>query len=137
MKMFNVKSGLIALLVSSTLAAPVVANGTSAQLPSVMAKAVAGDRLAQAKLGYMYKVGNGVQRDVTASEAWYAKSIENLNPQQIFELAGEYWTGSQKIDRNPTQAYKLYVLSAEKGSIQAKYTLASRYEQTHFLWENE
>ena len=134
MKMFNVKSGLIALLVSSTLAAPVVANGASAQLPSVMAKAVAGDRLAQAKLGYMYKVGNGVQRDVTASEAWYAKSIENLNPQQIFELAGEFWSGSQKIIET-SQAYKL--LFCQQKALSAKYTLASRYEQTHFLWENE
>ena len=131
-----IKTIFVTTFTATLVSTPVLADSDKS-VSLLTAYAKSGDKIAQAKLGHLYKTGTGVERNLELSEKWYDAVAENLNPEQLYEFATEFANGSTSVDRNPLQAYKLYQLSSSQGSKQADHTLGARYEQGYsFGWDD-
>jgi hypothetical protein len=90
--------------------------------------AEAGHAKAQYQVGYMYFVGEGVQKNIQEAIKWYKKSAEQgfVLPQLI--LGAVYLQGNG-IAKDPQEAFKWYRKAAELGNPDAQHNVAYMYQE--------
>jgi TPR repeat protein len=110
-----------------------VAAQTAGIDPVLLAKANAGDRVAQVQVGDRYAAGNGVARDpkraaedYKLAAAWYRKAAEQGDVGGEIHLAALYRDGKGVV-RNPALAAEWYRKAAEQGDAGAQGTLGLLY----------
>ena len=85
-----------------------------------------GDHLAQFFLGYFYKNGLSVEKNLDQAIKWYELSAKKGNPYAQNNLALMYEKGIG-FSINQEKALQLYKLSAEQGYSLAQYNLGVMY----------
>ena len=73
-----------------------------------------GEVVAQATIGVMYHMGQGVAQDYAKAVQWYRRAAENGNAASQANL-GVMYTKGAGVERDPVQAYAWYDLAAMKG----------------------
>ena len=121
----HIKTGLVALVLSLSLAAPVLAgpleDGTAAYTRGDYATALQlfrsladqGDATAQNYLGFMYEKGRGVPQDYAAAVTWYRKAAEQGDANAQNNLGVMYVNG-QGVPQDYVQAHKWFNLAAAR-----------------------
>jgi TPR repeat protein len=82
----------------------------------------AGESDAQMKLGWMYQVGKGVERDLEQAKFWYRSALQTQSPRAEFYLGTVYWNESAF-----PEAISWFEKAASKGFTPAMYQLARMY----------
>ncbi len=90
------------------------------------ALAQAGNAVAQATLGYMLYVGEGISQDYKAAIRWYRQSAQQGNADAQYNLAVAYAFG-EGIDQNFIEAVSWYTRAAEQDHAIAQYSLGLSY----------
>ena len=85
-----------------------------------------GNAMAQAHLGYMYYVGEGVQQDYGQAINWYRKAAVQGNRDAQYNLAVAYAFG-EGTKQDYKEAAIWYRRAAEQGHIIAQYSLGISY----------
>ncbi len=88
--------------------------------------AEAGDDKAQAHLGYLYYVGEGVEQNYEKAVAWYRKAATQGNRDAQYNLAVSYAFG-EGIKQDLTEAAIWYRRAAEQGHVVSQYSLGISY----------
>ena len=93
---------------------------------SVQIDAEAGDAEAQFKLGEMYYVGDGLEKDLHKAAKWYERSAEqgNAKSQHMIGLAYYYGNG---VEKDSAKAAYWLEQSAEQGNPSAQCSIGSLY----------
>jgi len=133
------KKGILALL---AIGLPMIASGTRGTAPPPTAltlaripqpasprtiacrkEAEAGDRNAQAELGSMFYLGEGVERDSRQAAQWFLKAAQagDVRAQAVLAMLLEEGDG---VARNPAEALRWYIKAAEGGDPDAQVRLA-------------
>ncbi len=126
-EVMSIKSLLVALVVSLSLAAPVLAGpfedglaarerGDLVQASKWYRKAAEqGHTEAQYEIGYRYSMGLGVPRDVVEAAKWYRKAAEQGHTEAQYTIGRRYHRGKPGVLQDYVQAAKWYREAAEKG----------------------
>ncbi len=85
-----------------------------------------GHREAQSNLGYMYYMGQGLDRDYNEAAKWYLKAAEQKHVQAQFNLGFMYSKG-QGVDRDYNKAVEWYRKAANQKYAHAQNMLGSMY----------
>ena len=88
--------------------------------------AEAGDDRAQANLGYMYYVGEGVPQDYKKAVLWYRKAAVQGNKDAQYNLAVSYAFG-EGVKQDLTEAAIWYRRAGEQGHAVSQYSLGISY----------
>jgi TPR repeat protein len=132
------KAGLVTVLLSLSLAAPVQAgqfdDGSAAYNRGDYATALRlwrplaeqGNASAQADLGVMYAKGRGVPQDYAAAATWYRKAANQGYAGAETNLGTMYEHG-QGVTLDYTEAEKWYRMAADQGDALAKFHLGGMY----------
>ena len=83
----------------------------------------AGDGAAMVTLGYRYRFGEGVERDLKQMLHWYRRGADHGDPTAIANLAICYQNG-EAVKRNPDRAFALREEAAEMGHQGSRVWLA-------------
>ncbi|MCZ6803132.1 MAG: hypothetical protein O7D86_04160 [Proteobacteria bacterium] len=83
-----------------------------------------GDSEAQAHLGSLYYVGNGVKQNFNEAYNWYRKSADQDNMDAQYSIGNMYLLG-EGVEQNNSDAAKWYALAADQGHDSAKHNLAN------------
>ena len=86
----------------------------------------AGNSQAQALLGRLYELGDGVQ-NISEALKWY-RLASSTNPLAMCYLGLLYAYG-KGVSKDYTEAARLFIAAAESGSYQCRYELGMLYEQ--------
>lgn len=86
----------------------------------------AGDAAAQAHLGYMYYMGEGVEKNFEESVRWYRKAAVQGNRDAQYNLAVAFAFG-EGIRQDYEEAANWYRRAAEQGHMVAQYSLGISY----------
>ena len=133
-----IKAGLVALVLSLSLAAPVAAgpleDGTDAYVRSDYATALKLWRPladqnnvdAQANLGLMYDNGQGVKQDYAEAVKWYRKAADQGHALAQFNLGFMYANG-QGVTQDYAEAVTWYRKAADQGNANAQSNLGLMY----------
>lgn len=73
-----------------------------------------GEVAAQAAIGVMYHIGQGVQQDYAKAAEWYRRAAEKGNAASQADL-GVMYTKGAGVERDLVMAYVWYDLAAQKG----------------------
>jgi len=84
--------------------------------------ATAGQSDAQMKLGWMYQVGKGVDRDLEQAKVWYRAALQTESPRAEFYLGTVYWNESAF-----PEAVAWFESAASHGFTPAMYQLGRMY----------
>jgi TPR repeat protein len=94
---------------------------------ALLAKANAGNAVAQVAVGESYAAGRGVARDYRRAAEWYQKAAEKGDVNAELNLAALYRDGGKGFARNMAQAATWYTKAAEQGDVGAQGTLGTLY----------
>ena len=83
-----------------------------------------GDVASQTNLAFLYKNGQGVERDLGKAVIWFTKAAENGDATAQNMLGLLYYSG-QGVKQNFTKAAEYYQMAAEQGDRDSQYMLAS------------
>ena len=133
-----IKAGLVALVLSLSLAAPVLAGPyedadaayfkgdytTALRLYRPLAEQ--GNADAQYSLGIMYAKGQGVPQNYAEAVTWYRKAADQGVAQAQHNLGLMYRDG-QGVPQDYAQAHKWYRKAADQGDADAQYNLGIMY----------
>jgi len=134
----RINVGLAALVVSLSLAAPVVAgpleNGVKAAnrrdyataLRLLRPLAEQGNPKAQGLLGLMYEIGKAVPQDYTAAALWYREAAERGDRLAQHNLAVMYANG-RGVPQDEAESQRWYRKAAEQGDASAQSLVGSAY----------
>ena len=86
-----------------------------------------GNSRAQALLGRMYQVGEGVEQDLAQAFYWFEKSAKQGEYITQYSLGRMYQYG-EGVEPSLTQAFYWYEKAAEQGYADAQYILGVKYE---------
>jgi hypothetical protein len=89
-----------------------------------------GNAEAQAIIGLMYALGQGVIQDSDEAVKWYRRAAEQGNADAQFNLAVIYYLGAG-VEPNDKAAVKWYGLAADQGFVSAQYNLGYMYYKGH------
>ncbi len=95
-----------------------------------------GDADAQFKVGLMYYLGQGVQRDYFEAFNWFNKAARQGNPYAQYNVGYMYEKG-EGTPQDYREAARHYRQAAERGNQLAQYTLGYMYEKGHGVSQNE
>jgi hypothetical protein len=113
---------------SAALLAFVSAQAQTAGIdPTLLAKANAGDAVAQVLVGESYAAGKGIERDLKQAAEWYGKAAAKGDLAGERHLAVLYRDGGKGFPRDMTQAAEWYRKAAEQGDAGAQATLGTLY----------
>lgn len=84
--------------------------------------ATTGESDAQMKLGWMYQVGKGVERDLEQAKTWYRAALQTQSPRAEFYLGTVYWNESAF-----PEAISWFEKAASHGFTPAMYHLGRMY----------
>lgn len=87
-------------------------------LSSVRAKAETGDAEAETQLGFMYLVGQGVEKDKVESFKWYSKAAQQGYPKALYAVGAAYYNGDG-IGIDDEKSYIYFRLASHAGYKQA------------------
>jgi uncharacterized protein len=133
-----VNAALAALLLSTILAAPLVAGPMedadaafkrgdySTALQLLRSLAGNGVPLAQARLGVLYGDGLGVPKDKSEAVNWFRKAAEQGEPVGEAGLGFVYENG-YGVPQDYAEAFKWYRKAAERGNAGAQFQVGSMY----------
>jgi hypothetical protein len=93
---------------------------------ALLAKAKAGDVVAQVQLGVAYDHGDGVPQDHAKAAGWWRKAAKQGNAAAQFNLGQAYLLG-RGVAKDYSQAYIWYRKAAEQGTAPAQYQLGGLY----------
>jgi hypothetical protein len=102
--------------------------GDSHDLGQLLAAAGKGDPKAQLRIGLMYLVGDGVDRDSDDAAMWLHRAAEQGDASATFNLAYLYWEGI-RVSGNVQEAFRLFRALAEQGHVFAQFNVATLYQQ--------
>jgi TPR repeat protein len=85
-----------------------------------------GDSAAQNNLGWMYKNGQGVKRDMAKAAAWYLKAAAQGNAHSQKNIGDMYKKG-EGVKKNIAEAIKWYGKAAEQGDKDGQAALGDMY----------
>jgi TPR repeat protein len=88
--------------------------------------AEAGDPEAQAGLGLLYDLGQGVPRDAAKAYSWYKRAADAGLARALFNVAVMHDSGTG-VPRDTAQAATWYARAAARGHGRAQYNLALLY----------
>jgi uncharacterized protein len=108
-----------------SLSAPFTHSQTSDFIETKL-KAENGDAKSQARLGYMYSSGTGVEENAPEAAKWYRKSAEQGNAQAQANL-GLMFSNGRGVTRNLAEARRLYHKAADQGLAEAQFKLGFMY----------
>ena len=137
--MRRLKSGLVAVLLSLSLAAPAAAGkfedawaayqrgdfATALRLWSPLAEQ--GEPYAQYYLGLMYSLGYGAPQDDAASVKWYRMAADQGDPRAQANL-GIMYENARGVPKDYVRAAALYRKGADQGYSFAQFNLGVMYE---------
>ena len=78
------------------------------------------NEFAMYNLGWMYQVGENLNKDVVKAFELYSKSAEKGHPQATFNLANMYYSG-EGTTKDLQTAYKLFLQSKIRGIRESEY----------------
>lgn len=81
--------------------------------------AEAGNAEAQASVGFLYYMGQGIDRDLQKAIGWLLKAVAQGRGEAAHNLATLYLTCEPEIPRNPEESRKLYLKAKELGFVVA------------------
>jgi TPR repeat protein len=99
-----------------------------ANFDNCMAHAQQGNGYAQAIIGAMYRLGQGVTQDYKQAVKWNRKAAEQGVAISQYNLAKGYRNG-EGVTQDDEQAVKWYRKAAEQGDAYAQNSLGVAYEQ--------
>jgi len=86
-----------------------------------------GDAEAQCVLGDRYRIGDGVERNLSEAAKWYLKSAVSGFARAQFMLGG-FYEREDGVEKNLQEAAKWYQKAAEQGYAKAQVALGHCYE---------
>lgn len=95
-----------------------------------------GDIPAQYSLGYLYEKGAGVKQNFQQSTYWYTQAANHDHMEASFRLSILYLHPNNKKLRDPNKALRWLEKAAEKGHLQAQYTIGKRYHEGNGINKN-
>lgn len=98
--------------------------------------AAGGHAKAQRKLGEMYLIGHGVDRDLHESAKWYRRAAEQGDAEAQNRLGERYESGTG-VQQDYGQALYWFTKAAVQGLPEAKYNLAVMYGKGHGVPRND
>ena len=106
--------------------AAVTAGNDALNVDAVRAAAERGDAVAQYKLGKMYVIGQGVEKDDVQAVAWFRKSAEQGSAGGQNGLGFMYRNG-RGVQQDDAQAIAWFRKAAEQGNANAQRNLGNMY----------
>ncbi|MCH8846531.1 MAG: SEL1-like repeat protein [Proteobacteria bacterium] len=94
-----------------------------------------GDKKAQAHLGYMYYVGEGVEQDYVQAVKWYKKAAILGDKDSQYNLAVAYAFG-EGAKQDYKEAFHWYRRAAEQNHIVAQYSIGISYAYGEGIAQN-
>ena len=94
-----------------------------------------GDKKAQANLGYMYYVGEGVEQDYAKAVKWYKKAAILGDMDSQYNLAVAYAFG-EGVKQSYKEAFHWYRRAAEQNHAIAQYSLGVSYAYGEGIAQN-
>ena len=94
-----------------------------------------GDKKAQAHLGYMYYVGEGVEQDYAKAVKWYKKAAILGDKDSQYNLAVAYAFG-EGVKQSYKEAFQWYRRAAEQNHEVAQYSLGVSYAYGEGIAQN-
>jgi TPR repeat protein len=123
---------LLAMGLMPMLAQVMPAQSTAVD-PALLAKAAAGDAVAEEKAGEAYAAGSGAARDQSQraadyaqAAAWYRKAADQGNVAAQIHL-GDFYRDGRGVARDMTEAIVWYRKAADQGDAGAQGTLGLLY----------
>lgn len=99
------------------------------------AKALAGSRNAQHKMGNIYYKGDGVRQNYSEAAKWYCMAAEQDYPLSQLYLGSMYLTG-EGVQQSDTEAFKWYQKAAQHDVAQAQFNLGLMYGRGEGVEQN-
>ncbi|MBC3917482.1 SEL1-like repeat protein [Undibacterium sp. CY18W] len=87
-----------------------------------------GDKEASYQLGWLYFVGNKVEKNATKAHSWFSLAAEQ-GKESALVLVGDDLLNGEGVAKNPVEAFNWYKKAADKGSSIAQLKLATLYEK--------
>lgn len=97
---------------------------------STYASASSGDMKAQTKLGYMYRDGDGVERDGDKAVEWLTKAANQGHTEAKFSLAYMYMDGDD-VPLNYSKAIEWFTSAADDGDMDALVWIGILHQRGH------
>ncbi len=94
-----------------------------------------GDKKAQAHLGYMYNVGEGVEQDYAKAVKWYKKAAILGDKDSQYNLAVAYAFG-EGVKQDYKEAFHWYRRAAEQNHAVSQYSLGVSYAYGEGIAQN-
>ena len=94
---------------------------------TIQERAEAGDADAQAQLGHLYEIGDGVPQDFAGAAKWYRKAAEQGNAEAQLYLGCSYAIG-RGVPKDSTEHLKWIRKAAQQGFADAQVQLGLLYE---------
>ncbi|KAF9276721.1 hypothetical protein BGZ88_001565 [Linnemannia elongata] len=101
--------------------------GGSEDITSVILKATSGDNISQVKLGNIYRIGDGVERDYDAAHYWYLEAAKQGDASAQFNL-GDLFRLGLGVEVNQATAFTWYLRAADQGHAGGQCGLGHIYE---------
>jgi TPR repeat protein len=93
------------------------------EIDDILAKAKAGDLVAQIQAAEMYATGQGIEKNSKEALAWYQKAAEQGNADAQLRL-GELYVGGSGVPKSSKEAAKWFLLAAGQGKAAAQIQMA-------------
>ena len=136
MKLFLVSfSFLLFVLPSAAQSSVAEIKAKNPGMQSLIARAQAGDAVAQFELGRDYEDGKGVRQDYAKAVEWFRRAAQQGNPQGQNSLGLMYADG-RGLKRNKHEAVHWYRMAADNGLPEGFYNLAISYFNAEGVNEN-
>ena len=91
-------------------------KASPSEIADLQKKADSGNADAQNRLGVLYWMGDGVNRDRTQAVQWYRKAARQGNADAMFNLGAAYYDGEGVATIDDILAYAWFVLAGQAGS---------------------
>jgi TPR repeat protein len=98
--------------------------------PTLLAKAEAGDAIAQRKLGYAFDLGQGCSQSYALAALWYRKAADQGDAKAQYDL-GLLCDKGEGVPQDYAQASTWFRKAAEQGNSAAQFYLGSLYDGGH------
>ena len=135
--MRTVKIGICALVLAAIASVSAVAQTPSSEpvperlnhrMEALSKKALAGDTVAQLRLGIAFEFGQGVDKNLDTAIHWYHIAADRGDPVAQTNLAYLFESGGNGL-ANPPEAAKWYLRAAVSGFARAEFNLGILYLQ--------
>ncbi|KAG0063681.1 hypothetical protein BGZ89_009695 [Linnemannia elongata] len=101
--------------------------GGTQDITPVILKATSGDNTSQVKLGNIYRIGDGVERDYDAAHYWYLEAAKQGDASAQFNL-GDLFRLGLGVEVNQATAFTWYLRAADQGHAGGQCGLGHIYE---------